>query len=162
MHLVFYARGIIHSLNLFETLAQSQFFKWRRINLKDNKEEVIMVQGALRKSILGAYEYVFPREALPDVLAMFSEVLSNPIGNHNTFLNKAKLKAMQKVFGCKDIPKDVIEKAKKISPFILLGNSERALSNIVIPGVAIHVIGIKEDIYDKFPLPNPEVIQEYL
>ena len=60
MHLYFFLRGNYPCVETFKTLAQGQFWQWKRINLATNKEETILVQGALRPTVFGAYEYVFP------------------------------------------------------------------------------------------------------
>lgn len=144
MHIYFYARGIKHQLDIFETLAQSQFFKWKRINLKTGEEEFIIVQGALRKSVLGAYEYIFPEEALPEVLAIF--------GFHDgiNLLDKTRLFALRQLFGASSISKEIWEKAKTIPTTLTINGSERALSDVKVGGVSLHLIGIKKDVRRDF------------
>ena len=70
MHLYFFARGKFEQLELWKSHAQAAYWKWRRVD-KDGKEEVKIVQGSLRPSVLGAYEYVFPKEALAEVCSFF-------------------------------------------------------------------------------------------
>lgn len=144
MHFVFYLRGILNQVELWKTIAQGQFWKWERINIKTKKKETIIVQGALRPSVMGAWEYIFPEECLPDVLAMFG-VQREEYTHADRFKDAAKLKILRKALGVKAIPKEAYEEAKKCISSILLENSWRALTPINVPGIAIHPIGIKED-----------------
>ena len=105
MHFVFYARGIKHQLNIWETLAQSQYFKWKRENIDTGEMEEVLVQGALRPSVMGTYEYIFPETALPTVLSMFGITDDKNIGAIPTLSNKLKLSALRKMLGVKKIPK---------------------------------------------------------
>lgn len=143
MHLIFFARGIFHQLNLFESLMQTHFWKWRRKNLKTGKQEEILVQGALRRSVLGAYEYVFPEEALAEVISMMG-ILEDNLSWRN-FGSYTRLAVLRKLFGAKKIPHKIFEEAKKIPPSIILTNRERAMSKCKVAGVDLHIIGIKED-----------------
>lgn len=119
--------------------AQVQFWEWKRRNLKTNKIETIIVQGSLRPSVLGTWEYVFPEECLPNVLAVFGLIEDN----EGRTLEKIVLR---KMIGAKKIPKKVYEEAKKINPSILIPKQKRGVSSCIIPGVLLHVIGIKKDI----------------
>lgn len=144
MHLYLYARGKFEQIELWKSLAQSAFWKWRRINNKTGKEEIILVQGALRPSVLGAFEYIFPREALTEVCSFFGITNNESYGFGKIGLYTRHF-CMRKVFGCKKIPKDILNKAKDIPPTFSTEEFERGGSNCVIPGVAIHAIGIKAD-----------------
>ena len=135
-------------------MAQGLFWKWERTNLLTGKEEQLALQGALRPSILGAWEYIFPEEALPDVLAVFGihkdltggMTLDKKLGN---LPNKFKLAAMRPLFAAKKIPKWAFEEAEKIDLSVVFNKGYRALSHLgheVIPGIAIHPIGIKKDV----------------
>lgn len=145
MHLYFYVRGKFEQLELWKAHAQTSYWKFRRINNKTGKEETIIVQGSLRPSILGAYEFVFPKEALAEVCSFFgiSQNLSygfGTIGLHTRHL------AMRKIFGCKKIPQKIFKEAAKIPPTFTTEEFERGGANCLIPGIAMHVIGIKEDV----------------
>lgn len=149
MHILFYLRGAYHQVEVWKTHAQAQFWQWNRINLIKKKkgkkaEESIIVQGALRPSMMGAWEYVIPEECLAECLAIMGigRLVDSEIG----FISKVKLATIRKMLGCKKIPKEIIEKAKKIPPSISLKNSMRGLHHLMIPGVTIHFIGIKEDV----------------
>jgi len=154
MHLFFYIRGINHWVETWKAMAQGLFWKWTRKNLLTKKMEDFAIQGALRPSIWGAWEYIFPEEALPDVLAVFGihQDLTGGMTHHlklGQFVNKTKLAMLRKIFGAKKIPKEAFEIAKTIPPSMTLNGSYRALSHLgheIIPGIAIHPIGIKYDI----------------
>lgn len=144
MHLYFFLRGINNYVELAKIHLQSQFFKRRMINEETKKEEIVLVQGALRPTIWGAYEYVFPKEALPEVLS-YLKIADGNIGARKTLKNKIGLSLMRNFFNCKPIPKKDMEKAKKIKCSFLIQESERGLADFCVPGVAIHPIGIKHD-----------------
>lgn len=147
MHLYFYLRGIKNQVELFKIFAQNQFFKFRRTDLETGEVREELVQGALRESVLGAYEYVFPREALPEVLAMFG-ITSNTSYPHLR-LSEAKHVALRGIFGAKKIPVKALKQAKDIPSTISINGFERALGDCKVGGVAVHPIGIKEDEYKK-------------
>jgi len=141
MHLYFFLRGITHQLEMTKIFLQSQYFKWVRINLKTGKEEIKLVQGSLRPTIFGAYEYVFPEEALADVLSMIGIVDAT-----DYFQSKElRLKFLRPIFNCKKIPDKIFKEAAKIPNSMTLDGSWRGLSNCIVGGVAYHVIGIKKD-----------------
>jgi len=144
MHLYLYARGKFEQVEQWKAHAQAAYWKWRRINLETGKEEITLVQGALRPSVLGAYEYVFPKEALAEVCSFFGIKKNEPYGFGKIGLYTRHF-AMRKIFGCKKIPKKILEEAQGISPTFSTEEFERGVSNCIIPGVAIHPIGIKED-----------------
>jgi len=107
---------------------------------------VSAVQGALRPTLFGAYEYVFPREALPDVLAILGI-----IDRTDAFQRKGfRVACLRKVFECKKIPDEIFKQAQKINPIMIINGSNRALSTCVVGGVATHIIGIKEDKHKKW------------
>ena len=153
MHLFFYIRGINNWVETWKIMAQGLFWKWERTNLITGKLEEFALQGALRPSILGAWEYIFPEEALPDVLAVFNITKDLTGGmTHDKILgqlpNKFKLAAMRPLFGAKKIPKEAFKEAEKIPTSVILKESHRALSHLgaeIVPGIAIHPIGIKAD-----------------
>lgn len=164
MHLQLIVRGIISQVRLWESMMQNHFFKWRRINTKTGKEEITLVQGGLRPSVLGTYEFVFPEESLPEVLNILGLKSQQDTGTSRIFKYKVKLAVLRKICGVKIIPKEAFEKAKNIPDSIYFDEYERGLSSTKIPGVAIHPIGIKEDtriiMFD--PALNKEFEQEGL
>lgn len=150
MHLYLYARGKWEQVRLWESHAQSAYWKLRRINLTTNKEEIILVQGALRTSVLGAYEYVFPKEALAEVCSYFGITEQSAFRDCTAFgfgnlPGYTRHFCMRQIFGCRKIPKDILKKADKIPDSFSTEEFERAGTNCKIPGVAIHTIGIKDD-----------------
>ncbi len=144
MHFFFYIRGVYSQVEVWKTLAQGQFWKWKRINLKTGKEETILVQGALRPSILGAWEYILPEDCLADLMSIMG-IGSKHVGAPKTFMNKARLAALRKMFGAKKIPEKIFKEAEGIAPSISLNDSHRGLHHLIVKGVAIHPIGIRED-----------------
>lgn len=147
MHLYLFLRGKIEFVSIWESHVQAQYLKFRRTNIKTKKEEPKLVQLALRKSVLGAYELVFPKESLAEVLALLGAVQEiQPAYEYDG--NKFKLAILRKIFGCKKISKKVFEEANQIfikRPTMSITGTERGLSNAIVPGTAVHVIGIKED-----------------
>ena len=141
MHLFFFIRGVYQFAELYKAHIQNIYWKWDRINLKTKKKETILVQGALRQSFLGSYEYVFPEECLSEVLAIF----------HVSEGQDFKMFALRKMFGLKKIPHKNFEEAKKIKTNVLIENSMRGLADINIPGTGVAIIGMKKDIRRDFP-----------
>lgn len=145
MHIYFFVRGKFEQVELWKAHAQTSYWKFRRTNIQTGKEEILLVQGALRPSVFGSYEFVFPKESLTEVCSFFGidggECTS--WGKLGVETRKFMLRMM---FGCREIPKDVIEKSKKIPPTFSTLEYERGSANCVIPGVALHVIGIKDDV----------------
>lgn len=137
MHLQLYIRGVCPQVELWKSMMQNNFFKWRRTNIKTGKEQIILVQGGLRPSVLGTYEFIFPREALPEVLGI--------LGCTEYSIKKIKLAFLRRIIGLKKIPKSVFQKAKECPTSVIINNSERGLSSIIVPGIWVHIIGIKED-----------------
>lgn len=150
MHLMFFIRGKFEQVELLKAHAQGAYWKWRRMNNETGEEEIILVQGALRQSVFGAYEYIFPKEALTEVCSFFGIVNNDiPSFDVNTklkqFKGRTKMKFLEKMFGCKPIPKSILKKAKEMPDSFTAEEFERGNSNCVIPGTAIHVLGIKKD-----------------
>jgi hypothetical protein len=157
MHIYFYVRGIKQEVDLFIKYLEVQFWKWRRKNLKTKKEELHMVQGALRPSALGAWEYVIPKEGLAEFCAVtgIQKNESYGFGKFGLFIRHFVLR---KAFGSKKIPKEILEQTKTMPKGIILKNSERCFSPLIRRGVALHLIGIKEDVMGEFkhPLEAPD------
>jgi len=145
MHLYLYARGKFEQVELWKSLVQGAFWKFRRINKETEKEEMILVQGALRPSVLGAFEYIFPKEALAEVCSFLGITDNKQYGFGKIGLNTRHF-TMRKVFGAKKIPKKILKKAEEIPPTFTTAEFERGGANCIIPGVSIHVIGIKNDV----------------
>lgn len=153
MHLYFYARGKFEQVELWKAHAQAAYWKWRRHNNKTEKDELKLVQGSLRPSVLGAYEYVFPKEALAEVCSFFGISTNESYGFDNIGLYTRHF-CMRKIFGCRKIPDDILEKAAKIPDTFTTNEFQRGVSNCKIPGVVLHVIGIKDDEEREFNFPD--------
>ena len=128
MHLYFISRGVKHFRDIFVTQMQGRFFPWKRKNLKTGVEEMHAVQGALRPIEL--WEYVFPEESLPEVIAMLD---AHGLGGESvTAPKRTKLlkMGMKKALNAESLPKDI----KKVDTMKVFRN-----------GVAIDIIGIKKD-----------------
>ena len=145
MHLQIILRGLPQNVELWKLMAQAQFFKWKRKDYKTGKDDDTLVQAGLRESVLGTYEYVFPKEALATVLAMMGVTDPKRIGCKNTFGRRLKLSVLRKMTGTKKIPKKYFEEAQKIECSIEINDSERGLSHLHHARVTPHIIGIKED-----------------
>lgn len=152
MHLYLYARGIIQQVRLWEAMAQGQFWQWERYNPETEKTEKTLVQGALRPSVLGAYEYIFPEDCLAEVLAVF--------GLNQNKEKGLRLATLRRVFGASKISRKTWREAKEIKPSIILEGSKRALSGVNVPGVSLHVIGVKKDTHAH--LKASGLVQEWL
>jgi len=137
MHIYFTIRAIYSQVELWKTLTQCHFWKWIRINIKTGKEELFIVQGALRPTVLGCWEYVFPEECLNEVLSVFQVHEKN----HHDY----RLALFRKVLGCKRIPHKNFVEAAKIPSIRMLENSMRCLHHGCVDSTAVHCIGIKKD-----------------
>ena len=129
---------------MWKAHAQVAYWKFRRINNETGKEETTLVQGALRPSVLGAYEYIFPKEALAEVCKFFGIAESQSYGFGKLGLETRHF-AMRKIFGAKKIPKKILDKAKTLPGIYTTEEFEMGLNDCVIPGIGLHVIGIKDD-----------------
>ena len=137
MHLFFFIRGNYPVCEIWKTLAQGLFWQWKRINLKTQKEENVLVQGALRPSVLGAYEYVFPEEALPELLAVMGRTHKDGDFLKDGLTRQAKNYALRRILGVRKIPKKIFQQAEKIAPSIKVEGSTRGLSTLMVPGCSI-------------------------
>ena len=145
MHLYFYIRGKFEQIELWKAHAQCAYWKLRRKHTKTGKDNTMLVQGGLRPSVLGAYEYIFPKESLAEVLSFLGIEGNTSYGFGKIGLNTRHF-SLRKIFGCKKIPKDILKKAKETPPTFSTAEFERGCSNCRFGGVAIHVIGIKDDV----------------
>jgi len=161
MHLYLYVRGLPQWVGIWEAFAQSQFYKWRRIDTRTGQEQLSLVQGALRKSVLGTYEYVFPKEALATVIAMM-RVSGVGMSVEPTLKNKINLMTLRKMIGCKKIPKKIFKDAKEISTSIVINDNERGLSDFSGVPVSTHIIGIKNDKVGDMKDFDPETKEEMI
>jgi len=165
MHLQFYLRGLPEQVNLWRCLAQGQFFKWRRINKEIMKEEVVLVQGGLRESVLGTWEWIFPKEALAEVLSIMGiKDSKNMSVSDRKFSLGLKMGVLRRMIGLKKIPKKAFKEAATIEPSVTLNGRERGLSGLTGAKVSVHLIGIKHDkVGDMYDQVNKKTfIQELL
>ena len=125
-------------------MIQGFFWKWKRVNLDTGKEEEILVQGALRPSVLGAWEYIFPEECLAEVLCILG-IKGEGYTAADQFKDKFRLAFLRKIFSAKRIPKEVYEEAAKIPQTMIIQGTMRGLSHCITPGTAVHIIGVKPD-----------------
>ena len=93
------SRGIKQKRDIFVTQMQSQYFPWTRVNKETGKEETTFIQGALRPVEL--WEYVFPEESLPQVLAMLN-MQNLPSAN---YIPDTKIAMIRRMLKCGKIPK---------------------------------------------------------
>ena len=165
MHFVILARGAPKEFQMWREFMNSQMFWWKRQPLlKDDKgnfipdgkdendnpkyirgpEEVTRVQGVLRP--IQFFEYVFPKECLPEVLAMMK------------IHNAADLKLRPEVAG----PAWFVRKLMKLKPVPVIpeiqGKNPQDITTKWVPtnAVATYPIGIREDFKKDFifKLPN--------
>ncbi len=145
MHLQIILRGINTQVELWKILAQGQFFKWTRKDLETDKDFDVLFQMALRPSVIGTWELVFPKECLGTVLSMMG--LTSP--SHGIYgsisMKGTRMATLRLICGVKKIPKKAFDEAKDIGPSIVLENSHRGLHHLMVQGVAVHPIGILED-----------------
>jgi len=144
MHLYLYIRGKFEQVELWKSHAQAAYWKFRRLNNTTGKQEMILVQGSLRPSVLGAFEYVFPKEALAEVCCFFG-INSNESYGFGKVGLKSRHLILRKIFGCKKIPKEILKKASEIPSTFSTEEFERGVSNCRIKGIGLHVIGIRKD-----------------
>lgn len=142
MHLVFATRGIYRQVEELKNLLQAQRFRWKRTNLKTGKEEMMLVQGALRPIQL--WEYVFPEECLNDVLGgmEIKGAITRPeIKNFSWMLRK--------LLKLKKIPenREGINVTGYRPPELLNGEPMPPIPvhPLAVEGVAVYPVGIKED-----------------
>jgi len=145
MHLFLFVRGKFEQVELWKAHVQTSYWKWRRINNVTGQEEVKLIQGALRPSVLGAYEFIFPKEALAEVCS-FLGLTDNVQYGFGTMGLHTRHFCLRKIFGCKKLPKEICKRAKEIPDSFTTAEFERGVTNAILPGVACHIIGIKEDI----------------
>jgi len=146
-------RGIRAQIEMFEKFMQAQMFPWKRRNLKTGKWETMMVQGALRDS--GPFkEYVFPKEALQEVLDMLEIDWKSNI----TSIGDFKKFWMRRLIGhgLRKTPKKIITPIDypRMSLVAVDENGKATIQNyryIEKRGIDIIIIGIKDDKMQDFP-----------
>lgn len=150
MHLYFYLRGKPEWIAVAEAHLQSQYFKWDRTNLETGELEERPLQAGLRKSVLGAYEYVFPGEAMGDVLAYLG-IEEKRIGAVRTPKLLLNLAVLRKIFGAKPITKKMFKDAEQQRKFscMTIKGSYRCLPDFKNMHVSMHMIGFKKDRREK-------------
>lgn len=124
MHVVFMVCGRKQSVDHMFMDMQAQ--KFPLINTKGDDKKAIYLQGTLRYSILGTWEYVFPRESR-DIVMTTLGFNTERYPQHKLDLRKWGLR---KVLKCKPIPKK-------------FDSSQKLLW--VTNDVAVIPIGIRED-----------------
>ena len=149
MHLQIMIRGINTQCELWKIMAQAQFLKWTRKDLETGKDFDVLFQMALRPSVLGTWELVFPDNCLATVLSMLG-FHEKKRGEHKNM----KMKVLRKMCGVKKIPEKYWVEAGEIGNSITIADSLRGLSSLEINGVIIYPIGIKKDEFGEMLDPN--------
>ena len=163
MHLQIILRGVNTQVELWKIMAQAQYFKWIRKDLETGKDFEVIYQMALRPSVLGTWELVFPEECLATVLSIlgFTEDWKGIYGNVSML--GMRMAVMRKMCGVKKIPKKFFKEAEAIPESLTMIDSWRGLSHLMIKGVAVHVIGIKKDDYgEMFDPVNQKIYYQEL
>lgn len=140
MHFYFMIRGVKHQCDLFRMFMQTQMFCWKRKNLETGKEEVTMVQGALRECGF-VYEYIFPKECLAEVLTML-DVKKDTGDAKNMGAARAWIIRKSLGKGVKPIPEYKEIKGKWVIVEGIYLTTKRYIEK---HGIAIYPIGIRED-----------------
>ena len=141
MHLILMTRGIIGKMEEWTALLRAQRFPWKIKDLKTNKEELKMLQGALRPIQL--WEYVFPKESLNDVLGAMDikgEKLRPEVN--------APAWMLRKFMKLEPIPKEDKRTVTGYRPFGELNKEKMPvipICDLRTKGVAVYPIGIKQD-----------------
>ncbi len=141
MHLVFMTRGIDKQVTELKHLLLAQRFPWVRKNLKTGKEELKMVQGALRP--IEIWEYVFPEESLNDVLVgmdIKEPIQRKEIKNISWMIRKMlkldQMPVLEDAKGTGYFPPGKVN-GEKIPPLIV--------HDMKVEALAVYPLGIKKD-----------------
>lgn len=140
MHLVFMTRGIDKQVQELRARLNAQMFSWKRKNLDTGKEELNMVQGALRP--IQIWEYVFPEEHLKNVLVGMG--IAGPIKRPE--IKKASW-FLRKMLRLGQVP-EVDGLAMGYRPAGTLNGEPMPATlvhNMITEGVAVYPVGIKKD-----------------
>jgi len=138
MHLYFISRGIKQNRDIFVNFLQTRLFPWK-IKI-DGKETTETVQGALRPVEL--WEYVFPKESLPEVCGMLGIDPKNT-DNYGALSSSIQNSMLRKMLGAKEIPKDITPIQKDF---------------VFKQGMGLHVLGIKDDVMGKIGNRDQEML----
>jgi len=150
MHFVFLTRGHERQLAEWKATLLAQRFPWKRTNIKTGKEELKLVQGALRP--IQIWEYVFPEESLNDVMGAMQ--ITGPIARPEL---KAISWALRKALKLEQVP--TLEEGKQLSVtgYIPHGtlNEEKMpaipVHDLFVEGVACYPVGIRKDPKKEYP-----------
>ena len=141
MHLVLMTRGVVGQVEEWISILRAQRFPWKRKNLKNNKEEMMLVQGALRP--IQFWEYVFPEESLNDVMG--GMLIKGPI-------ERAEIKNVswwiRKMLKLEPIPVKKEIPVTGYSPQVKLDGKQvpaQMVHDLRVDGVAVYPLGIKKD-----------------
>ena len=107
-------------------------------------EEIILIQGGLRDSVLGTMEFTFPEEALATVLS----IMNLKYGDYQvkpSFMSSARIKGVRILLGVKKVPKKFYDEAEKIDPCVMFKDMERGMSDLLAAKVSIQLIGYKKE-----------------
>ena len=126
MHLYMVTRGVYHNRDVWLAAMQSQYFPWKRKNLKTGKEEVVMVQGKINPIEL--WEYIFPEESLPEVLTMLNMNKGGScevgvLGGHYGLKGKFIGDTLRRVLSCQKLPSVDAVPTNKFIPMMGFGPS---------------------------------------
>lgn len=163
MHLQIMLRGINTQVELWKILAQGQFLKWVRKDVETGEDVEVLFQMALRPSVIGTWELIFPEECLGTVLSMLGLTDEKKGIYGNVSMKGARMATLRAICGVSKIPKKAFKEAEKIPNSIVLSNSHRGLSSLVVNGVAVHPIGIRKDNFREMVQPDGRTFyQEFL
>lgn len=138
------ARGIYNQFELWRTRMQSIAWQWKVKDSKTGEEKIVLVQGALRPSVLGTWEYIIPEDCLAECLAVLG--IAKPHGKGQ----KIRDFGLRKILGLKSIPKKIWDESKKIQTNIIIDGFKRGITDVKVPGVSVHIHGIKKDDFRDF------------
>jgi len=129
-------RGVMQQQEMFKTFLQTQMWAWKRTNLKTKKEEITMVQGALRECGF-VWEYVFPKEHLAEVLTMLHSRDRHQFGAIKSITLRKMLG-----HGVKKVP----EYTDTYNMYVVMDGKPVLFPRFLpMEAVAIYPIGIKDD-----------------
>lgn len=153
MHCIFFLRGTETQIQKLKTYLSGQWWKFPVTNIKTGKTQFILVQGALRPSVFGSYEYIIPEGGLPEFLAMLG-IEEDSVGTVKTKTNKARMVLLRTMFGAEKPSKAIYAESKKVKTCVYYTDRARGFAPFKMEGVSIHFIGIKRDDFRDFPENN--------
>lgn len=147
MHAVFWTFGKKENVDRYIRWLETRIFPVKfkdpegKLGFKDKdgnvlKEGIQPFEGVVRYGLFGTWEYIFPEECADEVL---NTLYFNAFGYnyYGKLLQKARLKTLQLMLGCKKIPKFKTDK-------------ELILPNNLRDGISIIPIGVRYDRKDGF------------